>query len=290
LYKALEANPLVELKAVKELPAQYEPGALYVFHRLVPAELPPGTSFVVDPLTSSDLWQTGEPLANPIVTKQEADSPLMRHVRLDNVILPQARQLVPKEGAQALVGAVSGDPLYFSFRDSARQVLVLTVNLDEGDLTFRTAFPILVTNALGWFAGPAGELQEALTTGAVASVELPADAQAKGAVLRSPSGLIRPLPPQVAKSSIGPLEDAGIWTIETGRDKLSESTQLLQRACNLSSRTESDLRPPESWRQAAQQTPTLAGFFVRPIWFYLVGGAWLVAVVEWFLYQRRWIG
>jgi hypothetical protein len=31
------------------------------------------------------------------------------------------------------------------------------------------------------------------------------------------------------------------------------------------------------------------GWFARPIWFYLVGAAWLLATVEWFLYQRRWI-
>jgi hypothetical protein len=28
---------------------------------------------------------------------------------------------------------------------------------------------------------------------------------------------------------------------------------------------------------------------VRPVWFYLIALAWLLAAVEWYLYQRRWI-
>jgi len=40
----------------------------------------------------------------------------------------------------------------------------------------------------------------------------------------------------------------------------------------------------------AQPAVTLAAtWFARPIWFYLIGLAWLLAAVEWFLYQRRWI-
>ena len=47
------------------------------------------------------------------------------------------------------------------------------MNLDQGDLTFRTAFPIMATNALAWFAGQSGELRESLATGAVTEVALP---------------------------------------------------------------------------------------------------------------------
>ena len=133
---------------------------LYVFHRKVPEQMPTGNSLVIDPVAGTDLWTIGEKLENPIVTKQDSDSPLMRHVRLDNVLLPEARQLTPAEGAKPLVTVLSGDPLYFAIEQQGRKVLVLTVNLDQGDLTFRTAFPIMATNALGWFAGQSGELRK----------------------------------------------------------------------------------------------------------------------------------
>ena len=76
---------------------------------------------MIDPAAGSDLWTLGEKLENPIVTKQDSDSPLMRHVRLDNVILPEAKQLTPAAGAKPLVTALSGDPLYFSRRATRPQ-------------------------------------------------------------------------------------------------------------------------------------------------------------------------
>lgn len=294
LEKALAANPLVELQTTRTLPEAYEPGVIHVFHRLVPSQLPEGQSLVVEPLAGCDLWSVGAPLENPIVTQQQADSPLMQHVRLDNVLLPQARQLTPAEGIQpqVLVGAVSGDPLYLALRSPPRQVLVLTVNLDQGDLTFRTAFPILVTNALGWFAGHAGSLREALETGAVHELTLPESAASRELVLRAPDGATRPLPATSGKLSIGPLDRVGIWSIvPAGDEGANEPTEPLEQvACNLASRTESDLRPPEAWRTAASPELAAGLGLVRPLWFYLVALALVVAAVEWFLYQRRWIG
>ena len=295
LQKAFEANPLVELKTAKALPEKFEPGVIHVFHRLVPTTMPPGSSFVVDPMSGSDLWTVGEPLENPIVTKQDADSPLMRHLRLDNVMLPQARQLKPPEEAQTLVGAVSGDPLYFSFHAADRKMLVLTVNLDQGDLTFRTAFPIMVTNALGWFAGQAGELRESLVAGAVAEAEIPPPPSGQTLVLRTPSGQLKPLAAGLTKLSVGPLDEVGLWGVESAPTPLPADAKALaspsvhQWACNLASREESDLRLPEAWRDKAAASLAATNWFVRPIWFYLLAIAVAVAFVEWFLYQRRWI-
>ena len=294
LQKALEANPLVELKAAKELPKQYASGVIHVFHRHVPKQLPRGLVLVIDPIEGCDYWQVAGPLENPIVTKQDVDSPLMRHVRLDNIILPQARKLVPRAGTQTLVGAVEGDPLYFSFEEPGRKLLVLTVNLDEGDLTFRTAFPIMVTNALGWFAGQSGELRESLVAGAISEIELPArEKSAPALVLRSPSGKDRPLPTIGAKISVGPLDEVGIWTIteqpEAAAKADTTKEPILELACNLATKAESDLGVPETWRSESVVPVAAASWFVRPIWFYLAACAWVLAIGEWFLYQRRWI-
>jgi hypothetical protein len=294
LQKALQANPLVELTAVKELPKTYEAVLVHVFHRLVPEKLPPGSSLFVDPRSGCDQWTLGEVLENPIVTKQDATSPLMQHVRLDNVLLPKARQLKPAEGAQVLVSAVSGDPLYFALERPGQKALVLTVDLDEGDLTFRTAFPIMVTNALAWFSGQSGELREALVAGAVTELELPQATAARPLALFSPSGLQRPLSSGLTKVSVGPLDEIGIWSVREAAAEApkgtAETSPVLELACNQASRTESDLRLPESWRELNTMKSAAGSIFVRPIWFYLVAAAWLLAIGEWFLYQRRWIG
>jgi hypothetical protein len=199
-----------------------------------------------------------------------------------------------------LVTALSGDPLYFSIERPGSKVLVLTVNLDQGDLTFRTAFPIMVTNALGWFAGQAGELRESLAAGAVTEIALPGAADAdQPLVLRSPSGQTRPLPAGLAKTSIGPLDECGLWSVQVAgtvpapsaaaTDGTRSVPATLELACNLSNRAESDLRVPEKLLEAQPEATAAGSWFARPIWFYLVGLAWALAASEWFLYQRRWI-
>jgi von Willebrand factor type A domain/Aerotolerance regulator N-terminal len=305
LRKVLEVNPLVKLEAIATIPKTFEPGVLYVFHKQVPETMPRGNSLVIDPAAGTDLWKLGEKLENPIVTKQDSDSPLMRHVRLDNVLLPEARQLTPVEGAKPLVTALSGEAIYFAIEQPGRKALVLTVNLDQGDLTFRTSFPIMATNALAWFAGQSAELREALASGAVTEVALPASG-ADILVCQTPSGGKFSLPAGMTKAAIGPLDECGLWQVrklvnETsarGASKQLDGTQsvpttaeapMIELACNLASRTESDLRVPETLFKIQPPTALAASWFARPIWFYLVAAAWLLAAVEWFLYQRRWI-
>lgn len=287
LEKVFEANPLVKLTVVKKLPAQIAPGTIVVLHRHVPERLPSGSVWVIDPAGSSDRWQIGDKLENPIVTAQDKDSPLMAHVRLDNVIMPEARKLSFVEPPKVLVGAVTGEPLYAYFDRPEGKTLVLTVNLDQGDLPLRTAFPIMATNALAWFAGHRGELRESLASGAVTEVELP-----KGnPTLVAPGGQKRPLPSGLAKTTIGPLDECGLWQIARNAKEIRAPGEkpALELACNLASRKESDIRTPESLVEKQTPTTVAAGLFVRPVWFYMTVLAWLLAATEWYLYQRRWI-
>jgi hypothetical protein len=289
--KVLEANPLVRLAVAKEPPRGVLPGTVIVFHRKVPQQLPPGPVLVIDPAGPCDLWELGDKLQNPIVTKQDKDSPLMAHVRLDNVLMPEARKLTLQAKAQVLASALNGEPLYCAVERPEGKALVLTVNLDLGDLPLRTAFPILATNALAWFAGSQGELREALATGAVTDVELPAQPAGPAGdwLLWSPDGQSRKLPAGASRTTVGPLDQCGVWRIAAPPPAANAHVEVppfLEIACNLANRGESDLRPPEAWLSRVEETAA-AGFGNRPLWFYLLAGAWLLAGLEWYLYQRR---
>ena len=296
LQKVFEANALVDLKVVSELPSQVPQDAIVVFHRTVPSPVPDGKVLVIDPTNATDMWELDEPLQNPIVAKQDKDSPLMAHVRLDNVLMPEARRLKMTGEVHVLAQSVSADPIYSVVSRPKGNLLVLTVNLDRGDLPLRTAFPILMSNALGWFAGTKGELRESLATGSVAKIGLlesaqPADSPGHSAtantVLQSPDGRALPLPNSETEVAIGPLDRCGVWRIARESGTPPDMTQLTQIACNLTNREESDLRVPEDLD--TKQTIRTADFGGRPVWFYLVATAWLLMGVEWFLYQRRWI-
>ena len=303
LQKVFEANPLVKLTVVAQPPETIPSGTVVVYHRTAPDKLPPGSVFVIDPANSSDVYSVGEPLENAIVTKQDKDSPLMSHVRLDNVVMPEARKLVPTqpELVQVLATAISTDPLFFAVARPEGKVLVLTVNLDKGDLPLRTAFPISVGNALHWFAGNKIDLRESLATGSLATVtssDFAATPQGTELVLVSPSGLRKPLPFRADKVTFGPIDQCGVWRIEEDRPTTKDSrpgkgsgpstTPLLEIACNLANAPESDIRPPEElFAEKIPQSPVLAGLGSRPIWFWLLLLGLGLTSIEWCLYQRR---
>ena len=138
IQKAFESNPLVVLARVE--PANWKPisvlalgeglptpppneiggaerpassASITVLHRHVPEILPRGSLLVIDPRGGCDLWQLGEAVQNPIVNQQDKDSTLLGHVRLDNVVMPEARQLkfASDEGVKVLARSLAGDPL-----------------------------------------------------------------------------------------------------------------------------------------------------------------------------------
>ena len=170
---------------------------------------------VIDPANDCDLWTVGDRLQNPVVTQQDKESPLMANVRLDNVLMPEARKLTfpADRRPQVLAAALTGDPLYVAFDRPEGKVLVLTVNLDQGDLPLRTAFPIMFLNAMAWFAGNQGELREALATGATTEIDIPSTMIDKELVLAAPDGDKRKLPSGVAKATVGPLDKCGVWQV-----------------------------------------------------------------------------
>jgi hypothetical protein len=66
----------------------------------------------------------------------------------------------------------------------------------------------------------------------------------------------------------------------------SPRATLAKIACNLASPSESDVRVDAADIQAATTT-SWGGW---PLWTYLTLIALLLTAIEWFLYQRRWIG
>ncbi len=301
LQKVFQANPLVNVTVRNDFPEQWPADTISVCHRIVPEQLPAGDLLVVDPETSCDLWDVGEVIENPIVTEQDDASPLMTHIRLDNVLMPEARQLKFKSSPNSLAETVTGESVYAAIQRPQGNCLVLSVNLERSDLAFRTAFPILITNALNWFAGQPGELQPSISAGQMTSLALTEDnaddptqtsTPTLARTIVSPTNVRSPL----LGSQVGPLSEVGIWRVLAGNVASTtsggeaEDVQLVKRiAVNLANAKESDLRPWEKFSSTAHSSTTNAGWLTRPIWFYLIVIACLLSLLEWGLYQRRFI-
>ncbi len=296
LQKVFESNPLVTLTRIDppgRTPAPNEAmSGITVLHRHVPEVLPSGAVLVIDPRGSCDAWQLGEPVQNPIVHQQDKDSLLLGHVRLDNVLMPEARQVkfASDEGIKVLARSLAGDPLLAIIERPRQKVLLLTVNLDEGDLPLRTAFPILMMNALNWFTENRGELRESLPTGSITEIDVAAiiasaqRSQPGKADLRlvAPDGRRSVLPMQSERLSLGPFDQCGVWRVVEDSD-----TTLLELACNLSDRNESDVRVPKTDKATTASVVSANLLGNRPLWFWLIAIAWLLMAIEWWAYQRR---
>jgi len=304
LEKVFEANSLVRLQVATELPEVIPQRTLVVLHRQVPEKLPPGSIFVVDPDGSCDLWKAGDELESAVAVKQDKGSLLLANIRLDNVLLPAARKLEFNSPPQVLVSAQTGDPLLAAVERPEGKILVLTTNLDQGDLPLRIAFPILAANALGWFSGLTGDLQEALPAGATFTYTLPANQPTDDARLElsPPHGPARPIALEGKETTLGPFDQCGVWSVgwklpervtgaqrRGGEAEPAAPAPLLEIACNLSNPAESDLRTPEAVLTHPAPRTLAAGIFTRPVWFLLLVLALVLTAVEWFLYHRRWI-
>ncbi len=193
LKSVLESIPLVDLSVINvaaasestasaeqlagsaEQLASWKPtrDSILVLHQTVPKTLPPGKLLVISPRNDCDLWTVGEPIETPLVSTVDESSPVTQHVRLDNVLFPDARELNFAVEAEMLIKTPLDEPLLSYIRRPNGEVLVLNVDLDVGDLPLRIAFPVLMKNAVEWFQGNQGELQPALATGEPATIQLP---------------------------------------------------------------------------------------------------------------------
>ena len=155
LERALRAISRVELSTVETLPGEVPGKSIVVLDRPLAGNLPAGPLLVIRPGASTDLWQLGPPLRNPVVTFEEEASPLMAHVRLREVHFPLARAIITDAGIEMhpLARTSSGECLYAALESGGRRVLVLSVDPAVGDLRLDEAFPQLIASAIRWLGG-----------------------------------------------------------------------------------------------------------------------------------------
>ncbi|MEM6470291.1 MAG: BatA and WFA domain-containing protein [Planctomycetota bacterium] len=173
LESVLDAIPLIDVRVTEIAPEAAPRGGFVVLHRCEMSEIPGGAVLVIDPQADSDAWTLGETSSDTLVAEQAVDSPLLPHVRLQNMLVPGARSLELADNMKPLLMDSSGRPLMASRVDGRNRLVVLSANLEEGDLPLRIAFPVMMTNAVNWFLSRTGEVQPSIPTGSRARIELP---------------------------------------------------------------------------------------------------------------------
>jgi hypothetical protein len=125
----------------------------------IPSPLPPNTVVLVagrePPTGAESAWildaPGGEPRDAPAVTGWSSAHPVLRGLDLGNLGLRRARPIAPSSGEVALVTAEGGAIVTADETDD-RRVLRFRFRLEDGNLPVLAAFPLMVRNALAWFA------------------------------------------------------------------------------------------------------------------------------------------
>lgn len=293
LQKVFEANPLVRVTVQKEIPTAWPENTVIVLHKLIPDPLPSNPLFIIDPDTNSSLFSIDGLIDSPLVTEQDKDSPLMTHVRLDNVMFPNTKKLTfLTQTAKTVASCVGGESLFATVAHGDKKAVVLGVNLEQSDLAFRTVFPILASNAIAWFSSQSGELSLAISGGDTARLNrsLSAGVPSENLWLISPGLEVK----RQSGSTVGPLKETGVWEVfewdangNPTAETLRATGKLVDRyAVNLESSSETDLRNTNDTDRAPKQT-SIASWFSYPPWYYLAILIGSLLVLEWGMYQRR---
>jgi hypothetical protein len=288
LQSALATDEDVELERVK--PDQFtetSDHAVTVFSGWHPPRTPPGNAiFIGDWPADLGLKKRGA-LSKPFFTEWQRDHPVNRHLALQNVTIEKAIGLEPNAAFQHLAASFN-EPLILLRETPQQKVLIIAFDTSTTDLPLRIAFPILVANAIRYFAGhdtserwvnpPLG----AMLTGAEAARFSNTDSNATLRAILDPDGTRTPLD---ATHALIAVSRAGFYRAETS----SGETNVLF-AANLSDTRECRIAPSETLPLRSKQAiaEIKQGFRLgfEP-WVVLAFLAAVLTVTEWVLFHRR---
>jgi Ca-activated chloride channel family protein len=257
-----------------------------VFDSFVPDALPRGNILIFNPAESA-LFSIDGAVTRPAIRNWERDDPLLRFVDLRDVAIARAQKITPPGWMRTLV-STDDAPLLLAGEQDGKRVVMFTFDLRQSNLPLSAAFPILMSNTLGYLE-PGGQTAEHdLRPGDLLTISpLP---QAEEVVVRRPNnGPSQTFPSDGHAIQFTDTTTPGLYTVvqrAAGQTLLEEPF-----AINASDETESDVRPKpialgSGKTLQAGGAPDLVPIN-REIWMWLIPPVLLLLLVEWFWFHRR---
>jgi VWA domain-containing protein len=271
-----------------------------VFDEHTPEVLPPPpTSLLYFHPTgkASPIAVRGE-APNPHITEIDEGHPVMRWVTLTDVYMDKTDAFTPdaRKGESTLAFSVT-DSVIAAKRDGKRKILAIGFSLpapgreSATDLPLRVAFPMLLVNALDWFAGDQTDLLTTYPTGTRERVPLDGVVGATEAEVRGPDGKLTHTPVIDGLATFYGSQ-VGYYDLAA---KAPDGSVLarVELAANLASPEESDIAPSQKLTLGGKTGRQLAepeAFAIthsQKLWIYLIIFAAGLILVEWITYHRR---
>jgi hypothetical protein len=281
-------------------PAVADGADVVVFDDVTPEVVPPPpTSLLYFHPTgpASPIAVRGE-VRNPHVTEADEGHPVMRWVTLSDVYMDKSEAFAPdaRRGESTLAFSVT-DSVIAAKRDGKRKILAIGFSLPAAgrdsatDLPMRVAFPMMLVNALDWFAGDTTDLLTTYPTGSRERVPLDGVVGATEADVRGPDGQLTHTP---VIEGLATFYGARVGYYDLAA-KAPDGSVLarIELAANLASPEESDIAPSAKLTLGGTGGKQLAepeAFAIshsQKLWIYLLVFAAGLVLVEWITYHRR---
>jgi hypothetical protein len=245
----------------------------------------------------------GSPIAitgsqtRPRVTEVAEDHPVMRWVTMSDVNFDKSEVFAPdRTKGETWLALSVRNPIVAAKREAGRKILAFGFSLpgpgreDSTDLPLRVAFPLLLVNALDWFAGDEGDLITTYATGQRQRVPLDGVVGQTEAEVTAPDNATARAP-IVDGIATFYANLVGFHRLEVkGKDPSGPPLASLELAANLASSAESDIGPSSELTLGGKKLLAPEAFAVtrsQKLWLYLLLLVGLIIAVEWVTYHRR---
>jgi len=281
-------------------PAAAEGADVVIFDDYTPAVMPPPPASLLyfHPTgAASPIAVRGE-VASPHITEIDEGHPVMRWVTLTDVFMDKTDAFAPdpRRGESTLAFSVR-DSVIAAKRDGKRKILAVGFSLpaqgrdSATDLPMRVAFPMLLVNALDWFAGDQTDLLTTYATGSRERVPLDGVVGATEAEVKGPDARVTHTPVIDGLATFY-ASRVGYYDLQA---KAPDGSVLarVELAANLASTEESDIAPSTKLTLGGPGGHPLAApeaFAIthsQQLWLYLLLFAAGLILVEWITYHRR---
>ena len=287
LEKVLSLLPGVDLYRIparRYLAVEADRFDVVVFDDYLPPLLPRGNLLVVNPPTRGPFRTTGE-IRRPRVATWEREDPLLAFVDMRDLTVNRATKLDLPRWAKALVSTADGIPLFAAGQDGERRVAIVPFDIQQSNLPLSPAFPILMSNVLGYLA-PQGVVQApGIHTGDPEQLSpLP---QVERVRVSSPDDHATEF-----KAGSGPLTYAatdvpGLYRVQQIVQGGQQTVDEDLFAANLTDRDESDIRPRLSGLASTIAPTGGLAMLQKEFWGLFAALVLPLLLVEWFWFHRR---
>lgn len=261
-----------------------------VFDDHAPAKLPPSPTHILyfGPRGEHSPFAVRSMVPTPRITEVNESHPVMRWVVLSDVnfIDSAVFAIDPGRGDTVLASYVR-DPLIAARREGARKIVAFGFSLSGTDLTMRVAFPLLLVNALDWFAGDDADLITTYRTGHRFRVPLDGVFDVPEVEVELPNSRRTRAPVTEGHASFYG-HTIGVHRLIARED--GQVVAQIELAANLANPGESQIAPERALTLGGKALAAPEGFRVtarRSLWLYLALAALGLLCIEWVTYHRR---